>query len=181
MPTKIKVDALSAESLEKAASRVRKLQRAYVNANREFVKRLTARGITVMSENLYGRGDTEPPEISTPHVMMGLRDGIVSATLRLRGEDVMFVEFGAGITYNGPAGSSPHPLGVELGYTIGSYGKGNGRKEYWFYDEVDEEGDVHTQVSYGTEATMPMWKADQAIKNEFASIAKQVFGNLTGV
>ena len=177
MSTRITVDALSAESLEKAAYRVRKLQRAYVNKNREFVKRLADRGIAVMSQNLYGEGDSEPPEPSTPHVMMGNRDGVMTATLRLRGEDVMFVEFGAGVHYNTSAGSSPHPLGVELGYTIGSYGKGQGAHEYWTY----EDDDGITQISYGTEATMPMWKADQAIKNEFASIAKQVFGSLTGV
>lgn len=177
MPTKITIDALSADSLEKAASRVRKLQRTYINRNREFVRQLTALGINVIYMNLWGEGDSEPPEPNQPHVMMGSKDGVMTATLRLRGEDVMFVEFGAGIHYNTPAGQSPHPLGVELGYTIGSYGQGHGAQEYWTYE--DDDGQTH--YSQGTEATMPMWKADQEIRQKFASIAKTVFGSITGV
>lgn len=174
--TRIRINALSPKSLTKAANRVRKLQRAYINANREFVRKLTQAGIEVISENVYADGDSEPPEIPTvPHVVMSHRETYMSATLRLRGEDVMFVEFGAGITYNTAAGGSTHPKGVELGYTIGSYGKGQGAQEYWFYD--DNEG---THISYGTEATMPMWKADQKIRQDFANIAKSVF-SITGV
>lgn len=40
------------------------------------------------------------------------------------GEDAVWVEFGAGVYHNGSAGSSPHPKGSELGFTIGGYGKG---------------------------------------------------------
>ena len=29
-------------------------------------------------------------------------------------------------------GTSPHPKGEEFGYTIGSYGKGQGSKDFWF-------------------------------------------------
>ena len=175
--TKITVDALSADSLSKAADRVRKLQRVYVNRNRMFVKKLCEAGFRVIQENASnGAGDSEPPEISMPHVMVGYKDGLMTATLRLQGEDVMFVEFGAGITYNGPAGQSPNPLGAKLGYTIGSYGQGHGAQEYWFYD--DEEG---THLSFGTEATMPMYKAGREVRQKYASIARSVFGNITGV
>ena len=174
--TKITIDALNPDSYKRAASRVRKLQQTYANKNRQFVKELTAAGIKVIYMNLFGAGDSEIPEPNTPHVVMGHREGVMTATLRLSGEDVMFVEFGAGVHYNGPAGSSPHPLGVKLGYTIGSYGHGQGAKEYWFYE--DEDGT--TQLSQGTEATMPLWKADQAIRQKFVKIAKSVF-SITGV
>lgn len=168
----ITINGLSAESIEKAANRVRRLQRSYERKNRQFVQELTKIGINVMYENLVGYGDSEIPEPNNPHVMMGHKEGIMRATLRLRGEDVMFVEFGAGVHYNTPAGSSPNPLGVELGYTIGSYGMGQGANDYWYYEE---DGVVYQ--SYGTEATMPMYKADVAIKQQFASIARSVFGS----
>ena len=48
-----------------------------------------------------------------------------------RGEDAVWVEFGAGVHYNGSAGTSPHPKGSELGFTIGGYGKGMGKKDVW--------------------------------------------------
>ena len=87
------------------------------------------------------------------------------------GEDAVWIEFGAGVHYNGAVGSSPNPYGAELGFTIGGYGKGNGRKEKWgFY----ENGEL--KITRGTPATMPMARAVTALLTEFPRIAKEVFG-----
>lgn len=87
------------------------------------------------------------------------------------GEDAVWIEFGAGVHYNGAVGSSPNPYGAQLGFTIGGYGKGNGRKEKWgFY----EDGEL--KITRGTPATMPMAKAVTSLCNEFPRIAKEVFG-----
>lgn len=169
----IKINGLSEKSLRDAADEVNKLKESYEAKNREFVTELLKAGIRVGSESLSSKGDSEPPSFDEPHVVVGTTDGTMTATLILRGEDVAFVEFGAGIHYNGNPNGSPHPLGVELGYTIGSYGHHHGLEEMWTYK--DENGiDV---VSYGTEATMPLWKAEVAIKQQFISIAKSVFGS----
>ena len=45
------------------------------------------------------------------------------------GEDAIWCEFGAGVYHNGSVGSSPHPKGSELGFTIGNYGFGFGRRK----------------------------------------------------
>ena len=42
-------------------------------------------------------------------------------TIEMFGEGVLFVEFGAGVHFNDNLHGSPHPQGVELGYTIGDY------------------------------------------------------------
>ena len=86
------------------------------------------------------------------------------------GPDAIWAEFGAGVYYNGPAGSSPHPKGSELGFTIGGYGKGNGKKETWGYIS---EGEL--VLTHGTPASMPMFKAMQAICAEVESVAREVF------
>lgn len=87
------------------------------------------------------------------------------------GEDAVWVEFGAGLHHNSSPGSSPHPNGAELGFTIGSFGKGNGKKETWgFY----EDGEL--KLSRGTPATMPMYRAVQTVCDDIQSIAKEVFG-----
>lgn len=52
---------------------------------------------------------------------------------------MLFIEFGAGIHYNGSAGSSPHPKGNEFGYTIGSYGKGLGKKIIGIIQQTPEK------------------------------------------
>lgn len=87
------------------------------------------------------------------------------------GEDAIWVEFGAGVYHNGSAGSSPHPKGTELGFTIGGYGKGDGKKNIWGY-----YSDGELKLTHGTPAKMPMYRAVQTVCNEIASIAKEVFG-----
>lgn len=87
------------------------------------------------------------------------------------GEDAVWVEFGAGVYYNGTAGSSPHPKGAEMGFTIGDFGKGNGKKRTWGY--YDEEGNLN--ITHGTPALMPMSRAMIAVCNHIQEIAKEVF------
>ena len=88
------------------------------------------------------------------------------------GEDAVFMEFGAGVYYNGSVGSSPNPLGAALGYTIGSYGKGNGAKNVWGFKGSD--GQLH--LTHGVPASMPMYKAMMAVVNDIEQIAREVFG-----
>lgn len=175
--TTITVDALSADSMTKAADRVRKYARAIANKNRQYVKELTDVGMMTIEQNLNGQTDpgAEMPQHNHPHVLSGSKDGEVKATLKLTGKNVLFVEFGAGIHYNTPAGTSPHPLGEQLGYTIGSYGYGNGAKEYWVYIK-----DGKRYYSMGTEATMPMWKASQEMRRQAKAKAKSSF-NIKGI
>lgn len=87
------------------------------------------------------------------------------------GEDAVWVEFGAGVYHNSSPGSSPHPNGAELGFTIGSFGKGNGKKKVWGYYEGSK-----LILTHGTPASMPMYRAMQTVCNDIQSIAKEVFG-----
>lgn len=86
------------------------------------------------------------------------------------GEDAIWAEFGAGVHHNGSPGSSPHPKGSELGFTIGSYGKGMGKKDIWgFY----EDGEL--RLTHGAPATMPMYNALKTVCDEISEIAREVF------
>lgn len=86
------------------------------------------------------------------------------------GEDAIWAEFGAGVHHNGSPGSSPHPKGSELGFTIGSYGKGMGKKDVWgFY----EDGEL--RLTHGAPATMPMYNALKTVCDEISEIAREVF------
>ena len=87
------------------------------------------------------------------------------------GEDAVFMEFGAGVYYNGAVGSSPNPIGAGLGFTIGSYGKGNGAKDVWGYRGQD--GEIH--LTHGTPASMPMYRAMMSVINDIVQIAREVF------
>ena len=89
------------------------------------------------------------------------------------GEDAVFMEFGAGVYYNGGVGSSPNPLGAALGYTIGSYGKGNGAKAVWGFK--GDDGVLH--LTHGVPASMPLYRALQSVVNDIEQIAREVFSS----
>lgn len=115
------------------------------------------------------KGGVHAPKYAQVDVSVDKRGSVTVVVAS--GEDAVWVEFGAGVYYNGSAGSSPHPHGVELGFTIGSFGKGNGKRQTWgFY----EDGEL--KLSHGTPANMPMSRAVTTVCNEIVSIAKEVFG-----
>lgn len=111
-------------------------------------------------------------EVPRPDVKVNVETNGNIATVIAFGEDVYWIEFGAGIYYNAPVGSSPHPMGEKLGLTIGSYGKGRGSRVTWGY--YDENGDL--VLTHGTPAAMPLWRAAERVAAEYPQIAKEVFG-----
>lgn len=91
------------------------------------------------------------------------------------GEDAVWCEFGAGVYHNGSVGSSPNPYGNELGFTIGSYGKGYGKAQAWGY-YTDPDSKTGLIITRGTPATMPMYNAAEEVLRKSVSIAREVFG-----
>ena len=88
------------------------------------------------------------------------------------GEDAVWVEFGAGVYHNRSPGSSPHPRGSELDFTIGGYGHGRGKQQMWKFKNDDGK----LVWTHGTPASMPMYKAVQTVCNDIKDIAREVFG-----
>lgn len=85
------------------------------------------------------------------------------------GSDVFFIEFGAGVYYNGPE-PYPAPRPPEV-VGIGQYGKERGKQKSWGY--YDEGGDL--KVTRGTPAAMPMWWASKEIQQHLLELAREVF------
>lgn len=122
---------------------------------------------TAVADDLIGEG------FVTGSVEVTVKPGTDGVTLVIAdGEDAVFMEFGAGVYNNGPVGSSPNPLGADLGFTIGSYGQGKGAREVWGFR--GEDGKLH--LTHGVPASMPLYKAVQAVSSDLVKIAKEVFG-----
>lgn len=87
------------------------------------------------------------------------------------GGSVFFIEFGAGVFYNG---SEPYPEPRPAGVVgIGEYGQGKGKRKAWgFYDD---RGNV--VITHGTPAAMPMLNARRAMQQEVQRIAREVFAS----
>lgn len=145
-----------------------------------FVKKLAESGIPTIESRMaqasytYDEKGVESGADTThnTYVKVDSLIGMSKATLVLQGKEVLFIEFGAGVSYNGSVGSSPHPLGAQYGFLIGSYGMGNGSKQVWGY--YADSGEL--VLTRGTKATMPMYSADLEIINNVVAIAKGVFG-----
>lgn len=106
----------------------------------------------------------------SPNVEVFVKDEGNLSIVIAEGEDAIWCEFGAGVYHNGSVGGSPHPLGVELGYTIGSYGKGYGKGKAWGYYE-----DGELEITRGTPASMPMYNAMKSVMAKAITIAREVW------
>ena len=108
------------------------------------------------------------------NVSVSVSDGGNITLVIAKGEDAVWVEFGAGVYHNTGVGDSPNPYGKEKGLTIGSFGKHGGQNVWGFYEVP---GDPTTlQLTHGTAATMPMYNSVQAIVPQIVTIAREVFG-----
>lgn len=174
------VDVLSQKSVDNLIKELRQYKDSLPKKCEEFVRRLYELGLPIIEQKIDEAGFTvdakgiesgSSTEHNT-HIELRHFGDYSQATIVVEGEDLFFIEFGSGVHYNGAVGSSPHPKGQELGYTIGSYGQGNGRKDTWGY--YKDNGDL--VLTHGTKATMPIQSAIDAIEQQMTEIAKEVFG-----
>ena len=182
---RIWVSLTSKGSIDKAVKELRRYKQSIETKNEVFVRRLAELGIPIIDARISAaQGDSDPNHYAYIKVLS--YGDYSEAQLVVEGRDIMFFEFGAGIHYNGAAGTSKRKRedfesdsfdyhisgGAELGYTIGSYGKGQGKQNAWAYRA--ETGEI--VISHGTEATMPLHSATVEIINNIEQIAKSVFG-----
>ena len=167
---------LSASEIERAIKEIEKYKQDFQRKVDLFRKKV-AEKIADEAQTKFSssgvddllRGGTRQAEVS-----VNVSDNGDITLVIANGEDAVWVEFGAGVYYNGSVGSSPNPYGAEAGLTIGSYGKGNGKREVWGFYETP--GDPTTlQLTHGTAATMPMYNAVQSIIPQIVIIAREVF------
>lgn len=171
--------SLSSKEIEKLINGIKEFKQQITDKNAEFARRLAEVGIPVIDTNIAQAGFTYDAKgiesgADTEHntyIKLHTFDDYAEAILITSGRELLFIEFGSGIYYNGAAGTSPHPKGQEFGFVIGSYGKGNGVKQVWGY--YDEGGNL--VLTHGVKATMPMYKAQLKIADDVYRIAREVF------
>lgn len=180
MAKKILTATLSVGSIKNLQKQLKDYQNSLNRKCELLVKKLAEAGIPVVDENMAKAAFTvdekgiqsgADPQHYT-QVKINTFGSYARADLICEGNSLLFIEFGAGVYYNGAVGSSPHPKGDEFGYVIGSYGKGHGVQKIWGY--YADSGELI--LTHGVEATMPMYKASLEIAQSVVKIAKDVFG-----
>lgn len=91
------------------------------------------------------------------------------ATIRANGQAVAFIEFGAGVYYNGLAGKYPIPTPPEI-VGIGEYGHGLGKRKAWGY--YQEDGNL--VITHGNPPAMAMYNTIVELEEEIGDIAREV-------
>lgn len=173
MSRTITIDIFDTASIQ-AAIRQLEAYKRWLNDKAEELKRRVAFLIATNAREIFNNAVAD--DLINEAAIIGNVDVTVehngNVTLVIaKGEDAVFMEFGAGVYHNGSVGSSPNPLGANLGFTIGSYGLGNGAKNVWGFK--DENGDLH--LTHGVPASMPMYRSMMAVVNNIEQIAREVF------
>lgn len=166
----IKINLFDSKSLQKAIDEINRYKNDLPRKCELFVQRLAEVGIPIIDQNISS-ADGDSDKNHNTYIKINSFGSYSQAELIVESRSILFLEFGAGVHYNGAAGGSPHPKGEEMGYTIGSYGKGQGKNDFWFY-YADTGKAV---MSHGTQATMPMYRAGLEMRRQILAIAKEVF------
>lgn len=165
MAKKIIKFSLSANSIDKALKDLQEYKKWVQQKTQELAERLADLGLyeaSVRFAQAQYDGDNDV-EVYTEPTAKGWK--IVA-----QGRSVFFIEFGAGVHYNGSESyPNPRPSGI---VGIGEYGQGKGKQDLWgFYDAA---GDL--VLTRGNPAEMPMYHAQKIMEENIRRIAKEVFG-----
>lgn len=167
--------SLSVDGINKIISEIEKYKSDIYTLQDRFVRRLMSRGYEVARAYIQYAEMTadEDKPIGTLDIITDSTGEVSSCSLVFEGNQVLFVEFGAGITYNE---GDPHPMAGQFGYGVGTFPhqKHANDKNGWSYYGNDD----HWHHTKGTEATMPMYNASLKIRQDILQVAKEVFGSV---
>ena len=161
---RIVINPLDPKSIKKAQKQVLAYKTWLESKEKELLERLAMYGATRVSLG-FARAiyDAQGHDIQVSAEVVGNKARIIA-----QGEDVCFVEFGAGIRY-GQGYQGEKPVGI---VGIGEYGKGKGKNpKGWWYTGNDGKGH-HT---YGNPPAMVMWKTSVELQEIIGDIAREVF------
>lgn len=167
---------LSEKSIEKAIREIEEYKRSLNAKLKELVRRLAEVGIqsinaTMMNIAPVNRGDYEVESVYNAE-----GTDVEGVLIYLRGDQVAFLEFSAGILFGTDTFESlPNNPSYGQGMGMGTYPSDKHHwddPQGWWY--VDKWG--QPQHTYGVRAYAPMYHADIEMRNQIYTIAKEVFG-----
>lgn len=163
---------LNSASVDAALQEVQQYGRGLSRKTDELRRRIAQVLSEMVREGFNGAAYNDVLHEGTrvPDVQVTVSEKGAVSVVVAHGKEAVFAEFGAGVYYNGPAGSFPHPAPPAGIVAIGTYGKGYGARKIWGYYE-----DGELKLTHGTPASMPMYRAVQEIGRRLPDIAKEVF------
>lgn len=167
--------SLTEKSIANAIKRLEKYRDELPKKTQKFIKALSEVGINAVKVRVgsispFYKGDDLLVEKGT---LRQEGDNWVCEIV-MTGSQSVFVEFGAGVTFNTSVGGSKHPKGGELGYTIGSYNPSSPNASsplgWWYYDSHGVK-----QHTYGTPTFAPLYGGTMEMITSITEVARGVF------
>ena len=169
---KLKI-SLSESSVNRAIEELVKYKDSLDDKCKKFCERLCDIGIHALEARLSSISPVYKGEITTNDEVRQTDNGY-EAVISMGGGQALFVEFGAGVTFNTAKGGSLHPKGKDLGYTIGSYNPSSDNATnpggWWYTDKWGE-----SQHTYGTPTFAPLYNTSIELLQDIHKIAREVF------
>lgn len=164
---------LTKESIDKAIEYLKTYEKSIDAKTKVLVERLREIGVNVINSAM----------MSVPPVDRGTYDadsfqenenGHIKATIFLSGDQVLFIEFSAGVTFGTRSfNGAPNNPNYGNGMGVGTY-PGQTHAEdpegWWYKDRYGA-----SQHTYGIRAHQPMFNADMEMRKQLVSIAREVF------
>lgn len=150
--------------IDKALKQLAEYQEELVDKTRLVVEKLGYLGATNASLE-YARAITDQNDVQVD------MEWINNNTMRIRasGTQVLFIEFGAGITYG-----NGHPEADKYGYGAGTFPSNKGHWDDpsgWWYSK-----DGESRHTYGNPPSASMYNTARKLEQEVERVVKEVFG-----
>lgn len=177
----VDVNVLSVISVEHAIDDLNRFINKINRLEEELPKALAEYGVTIAqmrydyaAYDVFVHSGTDPYEspmqAEHPDIKVTMESDGNTATVIARGEKVLFVEFGAGVFYNGEEGYlGERPEGV---VGIGEYGHGLGKRPVWGF--TDDDGH---HVTHGTPASNAMYFTTRDVIEQIEEVARRILNN----
>lgn len=180
MRSRKKYFPLSQKGINDAIAYLERYKKQLLTKTQELLEELAQYGI----QEADRRFDVaKSPGTDTSHAVITsiTSDGTnVRMDIKITGEDLVFIEFGAGVHFNGHAGEGVHESDKYRlkfpEYRIGKYGT---NEEWQWSLGVNDSWHVNGETVYGTKATMPVYGAWLAMSDvvKINKAAQKVFSN----
>jgi len=163
---------LSTKSIQAAIAEIEAYKQALVAKLTQLVERLADIGVESIDTTMMSVAPADRGEYDVGKEQMG----DCSFAIRLKGDQVLFIEFSSGITF-GTNSFQPLPNNPNYGqgYGMGTYpsekGHWNDPEGWWYTGRWGE-----SEHTYGVRAYAPMYHADIDMRNQLDAVAKEVFG-----
>ena len=166
----IRIEAFDKQSVESAISELRQIKDDWKRKANVCSEMIAAALADEINTNLGGIPFTDDLKDIKSHQPVP-RNTFASSyaegnRVYIKGQEIAFIEFGAGIYHNESSQNFLSDM-VKFDTAIGSYGKGQGNKKYWFV--------AHNLISYGTPMYAPIANAILSLEPQIPMMIRQVF------